>query len=299
MGKDITLMIQNPSKINERKIIWNKDEVKIWVSQITEKYNGLIFDKTQIKEAKEERAKLNKLKKAISDKRIDVKNDFMAPYLNFEKEVKEVVELIDVPIKSIDCQVKKYEEQQKKEKKEKIAKFFDENVKDLLEYVHFNDVFEDKYLNASMPYKKIEKEILSKLDKVYKDIDLIKGAVDLEYRKIALEIYKEKKDLSTTVGEINRLKRIEIEKKKQEENKRVPEKDFTPTNEVKKDVIENNKNEEVKINVEEKEDSDKVIDPFTRKEPEKIYRARFTCYGSKSQLIKLKKFMIDNGIKFE
>lgn len=301
MSEEISLVIHS-SDINKRKISWNKDEVKAWVSQIIEKYNGLIFSEAQIKEAKEERAKLNKLKKAISDKRIDVKNDFMAPYLNFEKEVKEVIDLIEVPIEAIDSQVKAYEDKQKEVKKRDLIKFFDDNIKELSEYVQFQDIFEAKYLNISMPIKKAEEDILKKINGVREDIHLIEGAVGQDYRAIALEYYKEKKNVTMAVGEVNRLKRIkESERKKQQEveQKTLIEQD---PNEVKpkKDIRDKSELIQENENIRTPDISnDKVIDPFTKEDVGKIYRAHFTCYGTKEQLLNLKQYIIDSGIKFE
>ena len=40
-------------------------------------------------------ASLRKLKKAMNDRRIEIKKTFMAPYTNFEAQVKELDKLID------------------------------------------------------------------------------------------------------------------------------------------------------------------------------------------------------------
>ena len=62
-----------------------------------------------IKESKADKAKLNYLKAALEDKRKEVKKQCLQPYENFEKNIKELVALIDAPIRAIDSQLKEIE----------------------------------------------------------------------------------------------------------------------------------------------------------------------------------------------
>ena len=120
--EDLTLVINNPDEGHFLKSIgWNKDEIKKAVVSITEQYRGLAYTEEQLQEAKSDRAKLNAMKKDISDRRIQVKNALLEPYKVFEAEVNEVVALIEEPIAMIDEQIVAYEERTKEEKRQESS----------------------------------------------------------------------------------------------------------------------------------------------------------------------------------
>lgn len=118
MADELSLVIENPHEGEFLKHIdWNKEEFMELVASITEQYEGLTYTEDQMKAAKADRAKLNAMKKAISDRRIQVKKAVMEPYTKFEAEVAEVTALIEKPISMIDGQIKEYEDRTKRRRK--------------------------------------------------------------------------------------------------------------------------------------------------------------------------------------
>ena len=93
-----------------KTIDFNFEELKGQLAESLALYTGLVVTEDGIKGAKEDRAKLNKLREALENKRKEVKRECMAPYTDFEAKVKELVGLIDQPIAAIDAQLKEYEE---------------------------------------------------------------------------------------------------------------------------------------------------------------------------------------------
>lgn len=92
-GKELSLVISNPEQGQFlKRIDWNRSEFMSLVQSAMERYKGVTFTEDQVKAAKDERARLNALKKAISDRRIQIKNEVMAPYAQFEKEVREITD---------------------------------------------------------------------------------------------------------------------------------------------------------------------------------------------------------------
>ncbi len=101
-----------------KEIRWNNEELKAEIAEKMQEYKSLAFTEETIKEAKADRAKLNKLRTAFEDERKRIKKLCMAPYDEFEKQVKELIALIDEPIRLIDGQIKEVEEQRRVEKKD-------------------------------------------------------------------------------------------------------------------------------------------------------------------------------------
>ena len=89
-----------------KTIDFNFEELKGQLAESLALYTGLVVTEDGIKGAKEDRAKLNKLREALENKRKEVKRECMAPYTDFEAKVKELVGLIDQPIAAIDAQLK-------------------------------------------------------------------------------------------------------------------------------------------------------------------------------------------------
>ena len=221
---EISIVIENPTEGQFlQRIDWNKTEFMNLIAEITKNYANVVYSDEQMKEAKADRAKLNSMKKAISDRRILVKKEIMKPYEQFEEEVKEVTALIDEPIQMIDNQIKEYEEQVKAEKKEKIKSAYDENIGDLDEDLPFERVFDSRYLNTTFTLSKALAEVKEKIAKFKTDLETIDG-LSSKHKLNVRDVYIQTLDLSKAMAEDRRLneleERMEAERKAKEEAER-------------------------------------------------------------------------------
>ena len=156
-----------------KSIDWNFEELKQEIEVKAADYMNLVYSDDQIKEAKKDRADLNKFKKALEDKRKDVKAQVMDPYKDFEVKIKELVVIVDKAVDNIDSQIKGYEEGLRQAKEKRCREIFDELVGDLDRVVTFEKVFNPKWLNRSTSEKSIKEEIKGILDKVDKELKAI------------------------------------------------------------------------------------------------------------------------------
>ena len=220
------LKIYNPSEDGFIKAIeWNYDELKAELVKKLEQYKGLVYTEDQIKEAKADRAKLNALATAIDDKRKQIKKQCLQPYEQFEAQIKDLLAVIKEPVALIDSQIKGYEEEKKQKKLEEVKALF-EKLKDAageeLEFVSFKQIFEDKFLNASLSLKMVETVINNKFNAIKHDIKTI--AELKEYSFEATEVYKETLNLNTALEKAKYMVDI-AEKKKAEEERKEQEKE--------------------------------------------------------------------------
>lgn len=219
------LKIYNPSEDGFIKAIeWNYDELKAELVKKLEQYKGLVYTEDQIKEAKADRAKLNALATAIDDKRKQIKKQCLQPYEQFEAQIKDLLAVIKEPVALIDSQIKGYEEEKKQKKLEEVKALF-ERLKDAageeLEFVGFEQIFEDKFLNASLSLKMVETVINNKFNAIKHDIKTI--AELKEYSFEATEVYKETLSLNEALEKAKYMVDI-AEKKKAEEERKEQEK---------------------------------------------------------------------------
>lgn len=227
------LKIYNPSEENGflKAIEWNYEELKAELSQKLEDYKGLVYTEEQIKEAKADRAKLNALATAIDDKRKQIKKQCLQPYEQFEAQIKGLLALIKEPVTLIDSQIKGYEEEKKKKKLEEVKELFErlkEAAGEQLEFISFEQVFEDKFLNASTSLKQVETVINNIFNSVKCNLKTIEDLK--EYSFEATEVYKETLNLNTALEKAKYMvdmaerKKVEEERRKAEEEKREQEK---------------------------------------------------------------------------
>lgn len=191
-----------------KRIQWNKEELEAAVRAKIASYENVVYTEDNIKAAKSDRADLNKLIKAIEERRKQVKNIINEPYAVFEAELKEITALINEPVALIDQQVKAFEEKQKEEKKAAIKATYDENIGDLAEVLPFEKIFDSRYLNQTYKLATAQKEIKGKIDTVKTDLETI-DSLDSRYKLNAKDVYIKTLDLSKALAENKRLADLE------------------------------------------------------------------------------------------
>ena len=83
------------ANITPGKIDTNFDEQKSALAQSMELYKNAKFSEEYKTQAKGELATLRKIRKAMDDRRKEVKKEWMGPYEEFESKAKELLQLID------------------------------------------------------------------------------------------------------------------------------------------------------------------------------------------------------------
>lgn len=222
----------NPTEDGFLRVIkWNKEELETAVRQKIASYENVVYTGDNLKQAKADRAELNKLTKAIEERRKMVKKTINEPYEIFESELKEILALIQKPVKMIDKQVKAFEDLQKEEKKKSIQAAYDEVIGDLAEILPFDRVFDSRYLNQTYKLATAQADIQAKVGKVRTDLETI-DSLESKYKLNAKDVYIKTLDLSRALAENKRLsdleEKLEAEKrrkaKEEAERKRLAEK---------------------------------------------------------------------------
>ena len=182
------------------QISFNFEEIKSELAGKLQVYQNMVVTESGIKEAKADRANLNKFKSALADSRKAVKAQWNQPLSDFEGKMKELERMVDEPIGAIDRQVKAYDEAKKQDKRQQIELFFEGAVGDLEEVLPLSKIWNDRWLNATYPMKDIEKEIVERIRKTHSDIGII-VAMQLPCCDQMLSTYLETLDMSRAMEE--------------------------------------------------------------------------------------------------
>lgn len=268
-------------------IDFNFEELKEEITNKSALYKNMVYTDETIKDAKSDRALLNKFKTALEDKRKEVKKQCLEPYNQFEKQIKELVAIIDEPVKLIGEQITEFEDREKAEKHEQITKLFDKAG--FQSFVTLEQIYDPKWLNKSVSLKSIEEELTNTVYRIGHDVTTINSLK--EYSFEALEHYKKTLDLAGAIAEGQRL--ADIQKRKLEHEAEVKARE-----ELAKKQAEEKAKAEAEANLHEE------LEEVAEEEPQQAVEVKrqwikFVALLSKDDALALKEFCDNRGIEIK
>ena len=139
------------------------EQAKETLDAMINKYRNLVVtaDKESVKSAKETRAELNKIAKALEDKRKEIKKEFEKPLKKAETQLKELVGIVNVAADEIKAQLDEVEEQRKREKMTVVDGLVNEVLAQVQEEhgLQIEITFDNRWLNATAKEHDIKEEI--------------------------------------------------------------------------------------------------------------------------------------------
>lgn len=263
------------------EIGFNFEELKAELAERLNHYNGLIVTEDGIKDAKADRAKLNKLRTAIDTRRKDIKREYLRPYNEFESRVKEITLLIDQPIRAIDSQLADFEERRKEEKKEKVLDLYHETIpEDLQGIIPPQRILNPKWLNATATMAKIQEDLEAWARRVNADL-LALDTVEPEYQAAVKEKYISTLDVTAAIKHRDALKAAQAAFQAREAERIAQE--------------EKRAAEAAKKPQEQPEPMPRTVEP----EPEKLYSLRLEFNLTRAQALALRNFLDNENIKYK
>lgn len=276
--KDLIIVRQLPQIEEHLKDLSTEIDEKV------ENAKSLVCTEESVKTIKQVRVNLNKEFKELEVQRKTVKEQILAPYMQFEEVYKTY---ISEKYKSADIELKQKidstENELKRQKEQEIRDYFEEyKTANNIDFVTFEQARIRVTLSASK--KSLKEQTKAFIDKIVDDLKLIETQ---ECKEEILVEYKQNLNVSRAIQEVaNRHKLLEEEKKKQEEK-----------------VVTIVSNENHEITKESHEQLEQVFNkPLERPEEQKqepILTLKFTVKGTRTKLKELKKFLEDGGYDYE
>ena len=209
--------------------IENFESLKETLQEYTRQYVGAQFDcedKESRKLAKDICADLRKMKGTIEGRRKEIKERCLEPYNVLEQKCKELTTIIDKTTDGIDGQLKAYEADRQARKREQIEKVFSTLVSgDLEGYITLDEIFDKKWLNATVSIGSVSEMISLTLSGFEEQLDLIKQMPE-DVQQAVLPVWEKTKDMTAVtkkVTEFNEQKAriLEAERTRREAEERV------------------------------------------------------------------------------
>ena len=274
-------------------IEYNHEELKSELSEQLQKYKNIVVTEDSIKEFKADKANLNRLKTALEDKRKEVKKQCLQPYENFEKNIKELVMLIEEPIKVIDSQLKEIENKKKEEKANEIEKIYYETIGIYEELVPLNKIFNSKWLNSTYKLNDITSEIKEVRAKLESGLQIIEG-LHSEFEQQIKDKFFETLDISKALQENTRLRQFREKQKVIEQQKEKQVKAFL------EQQAKETQNQKVKVEQQKIEEEQQQIEErqLEQQSTENLQILDFRVWVTSMQKMLLKEFLVENNIKY-
>ena len=168
---------------------------------------------------KKDIATLRKIRKAVEDRRKEVKTAWMRPYVEFDGNVRKLTALIDEPIGLLDDQVKELESRERAEKRKQLREHFAAVSGDDAEWLSLEQIYDQKWENASVSVKKACEEIDGRLNEIRLALTSLNMSTS-DVKGEAMERYKADLNLTAALNYINQYEAQKAKIQQAEEARR-------------------------------------------------------------------------------
>ena len=299
-AKDLVLTVERQVP---GELVTNALAIKAFVEERLKDFEpGKYLD---IDQAKKDRAVLNAASKELNNKRLELERQFMAPFEEFKKVIRETTGLIDEASRKIDAIVKAAEDEEREIKRKEIEKMYNEIG---LDVVPLAKIFDQRWLNRTKKLSEVAEEIADRKIKIQNDLKVINSLPDKDE---VLAYYLDTLDISGAMSLAQRLKEnlerakaLEQERQKaieQERQKAIEQERQKAIEQERQNAAEQKQAEAVKPDQQEavvqKRETIENVQESIHDEPIIEYTLRFR--GTKSALIELRACMDRLGITYE
>ena len=186
---------------------WDFSAIKAELERHLSDYAGIVYTDDTIKDAKKDRTKLNKAKKAVEGARKAYRDKCLEPYEALVPQIRELTDLIEKCWKPINDTVKDYESRQKEIKEKEVRGYYDRISGSFGENADriWQKIFDPKWTNVTTAVAKYKEGIQIAVDSVTRDLESIKG-LGSPFRDTLTELYLETMSMDTVLQKNEELK---------------------------------------------------------------------------------------------
>lgn len=255
-------------------------KMKDQIDQLCEGLDNYDVTKSNLKEAKSTRAKLNKLKKAIKGRKVEIKKKAEAPIKDFNDKVESLIDEIDFSSTKISDGIKVFEVQEKEERHENNFN----HIAAMCELANVNPSkikYQSSWDNKSYSKTKFEIEVDQQIALIKQQQDQLADNIKIISEKaeklgLPADHWIKALDDNSLSDVLNAM----------EDYKNDLDAVFKAQKEAKLNRLNNLKKQ-----------GNKYVDPKTGEIKEKIISIKMEVKGTKWQMEQLQSFLKDNGIE--
>ena len=201
MTNELTVRVEHPEL---PAIRWNETEVQQNLTEMLAAYTGRVYTPETIKDAKADRAAVNKLDKQLSDAARSAKSFYMKPLEEFLQSTKQMQTRCKDVSGAIDQQVKAVEEAERQDKADALRAVYADCIGELRELIPFDRLLVSQWLNKTYDLAKASRELRRDVETRRKELKIIQDTCGEDAEACKLE-YLRVLDLNAALAEHLRL----------------------------------------------------------------------------------------------
>lgn len=259
-----------------------KEQLKKVATEIDKKVEetiNLVCTEENKQVVKNVRAEMKKELEEFERQRKAVKEQVLAPYMQFEEIYKECIsDKYKLADKDLKAKIDNIENEQKKRLEDGARKYFEEyKISKNIDFITFENM--NLKVGLSDNPTKLRREVTSYIDKIVEDLKLIETQ---QYKSEILVEYKKDLNVSRAITEVMHRK---------EELKEIEETRVKNELEKEKQMLQDNLSNLANANISSTSEQTKTT--------EKIYTITFKVTDTSVRLKKLHDFLVNGGYKYE
>ena len=270
------------------EIQWNHEEAKAYTLQKAQEYQSIAYTDADKSAMKADRAQINKFVSAMEDERKRVKAFYNEPYEKFNAQVKEVLQPMRDTIQLIDQGLDEIEQKYREEKTELCRKYYDRHIGDLRELLPFERTIREEYYKRAFKENKLEQAYMDFFGRIREELKALEELPERFRDKAVLE-YMKSFSLSDAIREGKRLEEME---KVMEERRLAQAREEEARKAAQALQAKNVPDAPAEPSEPEKQEAPE------EEQPEPVLFLDFRVWGTREQLMRLRQYLIDNGLKF-
>lgn len=171
MTNELTVRVERPVI---PAMSWNKDEVQQNLDEMLAAYTGRVYTPEAIKDAKADRAAVNKWEKQLGDALRAAKKLYTEPLDAFSQSIKTMQAQCKQVSGAIDTQVKAVEQAQREEKASTLRLVYRDCIGELEELIPFERLLDEHWLNKTFDLSQAEKDLRLRIETRRNELKLIR-----------------------------------------------------------------------------------------------------------------------------
>lgn len=251
-------------------------------------YRGLVVLEDNIPAAKGTVAELRKMAKAASDYRISIKKKHDEKIAQTISQLKEITDLYTKAADEIDSQVKGYETAAQEMKRKEIEAFFKETFGKLTSYVSIQTVWNPRWLNKTYDIETVKAEITDAANRATAGTRAIMQ-MNSPNEAALMRLFFDTLDLSRVMEEKERLDEQYAQLQKEKERLAAAESPMPQ--------IATQLHQETIFDVQSTTAAQNTENASQGNTAQ--YTICFKVCGTREQIIALREFLMDTGIKYQ
>lgn len=188
MQEELTVRVEHPEL---PAIRWNETEVQQNLTEMLAAYTGRVYTPDTIKDAKADRAAVNKLDKQLSDAARSAKAFYMKPLEEFLQSAKQMQGQCKAVSGAIDQQVKAVEEAERQDKADALRAVYADCIGELREMIPFDRLLVPQWLNKTYDLAKASRELRKSVETRREELRLIRETCGVDTEACITEYLRE------------------------------------------------------------------------------------------------------------